>query len=70
MPDELSVPDLDGQGFCCPASAAAVRTQSAGHPIRTVAPRRQQSRKCQVRDLQQGSQQVTDLADYLETKKA
>ncbi|MEW2082896.1 hypothetical protein [Streptomyces sp. NPDC005283] len=48
----------------------AVRTQSARHPIKTVALHREQSRKSRVSDLQQGSLQVADPADYLETKKA
>lgn len=41
-----------------------VRTQSAGHPIRTVVSHRQPSRKGQVSGPQGTTPQVTDLARY------
>jgi hypothetical protein len=43
----------------------AVRTQSAKHPLKTVAPHRHQSPKDQVSDPQEKSLQVTDPARYL-----
>ncbi|MFE7535113.1 hypothetical protein ACFU67_12680 [Streptomyces rhizosphaericola] len=44
---------------------AAVRTQSAGHPLKTVAPHRYQTPKGQV-----SAPQITNPAHYWETKKA
>lgn len=43
---------------------AAVRTQSARHPLKTVAPHRHQSPRNQVSDPQERSPQVTDPAHY------
>ncbi len=44
--------------------SAAVRAQSAGHPVGTVAPHRYPSIKGQVSDPQGRSPQVADLARY------
>ncbi|MFE9362662.1 hypothetical protein ACFYNN_07495 [Streptomyces sp. NPDC006978] len=50
--------------------ARPVRTESAGHPVGTVASHRQQKVKDQVSDARRSSPQVADAARYQETKKA
>lgn len=58
------VGDLIAMAPALARGPAPVRTQSAGHPIKTAAPHRQPTVKGQVSDLRLSSPQVTDPPHY------